>query len=68
MTGRASVPFAEQIQEIEQRGTPSETLTIYSPVAGIVIQKLRQEGDRVQTGDRIYTVADLNHLWVQMDA
>jgi Cu(I)/Ag(I) efflux system membrane fusion protein len=58
----------EQIQEIEQRGKPNEHITIYSPVGGIVIEKLRQEGDRVRTGDRIYTVADLSQLWVQMDA
>ncbi len=58
----------KQIQEIEQRGTPQEHLTIYSPAGGIVIQKLKQEGDRVRTGDRIYTVADLSLLWVQMDA
>ena len=58
----------QQIQEIEQRRKPTEHLTIYSPVGGIVIEKLKQEGDRVRTGDRIYTVADLSHLWVQMDA
>lgn len=58
----------EQVQEIEQRGKPNDHITIYSPVGGIVIQKLKQEGDRVRTGDRIYTVADLTHLWVQMDA
>lgn len=58
----------QQIQEIEQRRKPTDHLTIYSPVGGIVIEKLRQEGDRVRTGDRIYTVADLSHLWVQMDA
>ncbi|WP_404309639.1 efflux RND transporter periplasmic adaptor subunit [Neorhodopirellula lusitana] len=58
----------EQIQTIEQRGKSSETVTIYSPVGGVVVSKMKQEGDRVQTGDRIYTVADLNHLWVLMDA
>lgn len=58
----------KQIQEIEQRGKPNDHITIYAPVGGIVIQKLRQEGDRVRTGDRIYTVADLTQLWVQMDA
>lgn len=57
-----------QIQEIEQRGEPTDHITIYSPVSGIVIDKLKEEGDRVRTGDRIYTVADLSHLWVQMDA
>jgi Cu(I)/Ag(I) efflux system membrane fusion protein len=59
---------AEQIEEIEQLGKPNDHVTIYSPVAGIVIDKLKQEGDRVRTGDRIYTVADLNHLWMKMDA
>ncbi|MEZ6080432.1 MAG: efflux RND transporter periplasmic adaptor subunit [Pirellulaceae bacterium] len=58
----------KQIQEIEQRGKPTDHITIYSPVGGIVIQKMRQEGDRVRTGDRIYTVADLTQLWVQLDA
>ena len=58
----------EQIQTIEQRGKSSETVTIYSPAGGVVVAKNKQEGDRVQTGDRIYTVADLNVLWVQMDA
>ncbi|MDC0936958.1 efflux RND transporter periplasmic adaptor subunit, partial [Pirellulales bacterium] len=58
----------KQIQEIEQRGKPTDHLTIYSPVGGIVIQKLKQEGDRVRTGDRIYSIADLTHLWVQLDA
>ncbi|QDT13413.1 efflux RND transporter periplasmic adaptor subunit [Planctomycetes bacterium K23_9] len=58
----------EQIQTIEQRGRSSETVTIYSPAGGVVVAKNKQEGDRVQTGDRIYTVADLKVLWVQMDA
>lgn len=57
-----------QIKEIEQRGKPSTHLTLYSPAGGIVVKKHREEGDRVRTGDRIYTVADLDHLWVQMDA
>lgn len=58
----------KQIEEIEQRGEPSTHLTIYSPAGGIVVKKHREEGDRVRTGDRIYTVADLSHLWVLMDA
>ncbi len=57
-----------QIQEIEQRGTPNDHITIYSPIGGIVLEKMRQEGDRVRTGDRIYTVADLKQVWVKLDA
>ncbi len=58
----------EQIREIEQRGRPVTHLTIYSPISGTVIEKLRQEGDRVRLGDRIYTVADLSQVWVKLDA
>ncbi len=59
---------AEQIQAIEQRGTPSDHMTIYSPGSGIVIHKNAQEGLYVQTGTRIYTIADLSTVWVQLDA
>ena len=57
-----------QIGEIEQREKPTDHVTIYSPIGGVVVEKLKQEGDRVQTGDRIYTVADLNQVWVKLDA
>ncbi|MEE9369220.1 MAG: efflux RND transporter periplasmic adaptor subunit [Pontiella sp.] len=59
---------AEQIAEIETRGTPSDHMTIYSTVSGIVIQKNAQEGMYVQTGTRIYTIADLSKVWIQLDA
>ncbi|MFQ5712565.1 MAG: efflux RND transporter periplasmic adaptor subunit [Candidatus Scalinduaceae bacterium] len=58
----------KQIQEIEKSKKPSDHLTIYSPMSGIVIQKNRQEGDYVNIGDRIYKIADLNHVWVMLDA
>lgn len=57
-----------QLKDIEQQDKPSEHMTIYSPIGGIVVEKLRQQGDRVRTGDRIYTVADLSQLWVKLDA
>ena len=58
----------EQIARIEAGGVPQEHLTIYSPLTGIVIHKNAQEGMYVQTGTRIYTIADLSHLWVLLDA
>ncbi len=57
-----------QIQEIEQRGTARDHVTISSPVSGVVIHKHAQEGMYVQTGTRIYTIADLTHVWVRFDA
>jgi Cu(I)/Ag(I) efflux system membrane fusion protein len=57
-----------QIKQIEQQSQPSTHLTIYAPVSGIVIEKLKQEGERVALGDRIYTIADLSLVWVHLDA
>jgi len=58
----------EQIDEIERRGTANDHMTIYSPIGGIVIHKNAQEGMYVETGTRVYTVADLSQVWVQLDA
>jgi Cu(I)/Ag(I) efflux system membrane fusion protein len=58
----------EQITEIEHRGTPSDHVIIYSPIGGIVVDKHADEGEYVQTGTRIYTIADLSRVWVKLDA
>jgi Cu(I)/Ag(I) efflux system membrane fusion protein len=59
---------AEQVAALEKRGTPSDHMTIYSPAAGIVIHKNAQEGMYVKTGTKIYTVADLSNVWIQLAA
>lgn len=59
---------AEQIKEIEQRGKPTDHMTIYAPIGGIVVHKNATEGMYVSTGMRIYTIADLSHLWLKLDA
>lgn len=58
----------QQLKEIEKRGKPFERTTIYAPAGGIVIEKSALEGSYVKTGTKIYTIADLNHLWVRLDA
>ncbi len=58
----------QQIKEIEKRGTPTDHLTIFAPIGGIVIVKHAMEGMYVKTGMRIYTIADLSHVWVKLDA
>ena len=57
-----------QVREIEQQNEPSDHLTIYAPMSGIVIHKNAQEGMYVETGSRIYTIADLSQVWVKLDA
>ena len=59
---------ARQISAIEKRGTPKEHVTIYSPSSGLVINRNAQEGMYVKTGTRIFTIADLSRVWVQLDA
>ncbi|MFW6164325.1 MAG: efflux RND transporter periplasmic adaptor subunit, partial [Planctomycetota bacterium] len=50
----------EQVQAVERRGTPSDHVTIYAPTGGIVVKMHAQEGQYVQTGSKIYTLADLS--------
>lgn len=58
----------EQIQTIESSVVPSNVVTIYSPMTGVVIKKNGVEGAYVQTGTNIYTIADLSRVWVIFDA
>ncbi|MGD2088070.1 MAG: efflux RND transporter periplasmic adaptor subunit [Candidatus Aminicenantes bacterium] len=58
----------QQIRNIEKLGKPTDHLTIYSPMSGIVIRKNAVEGIYVKTGSKIYTIADLSKVWVKLDA
>jgi len=58
----------EQIEEIQKRGAPSDHMTINAPMSGIVIHKNAVEGMYVNTGSRIYTIADLSKVWAKLDA
>lgn len=57
-----------QIDRIERSGETSDHLTIYAPIGGVVVHKDATEGMYVQTGTRIYTIADLSKLWVVFEA
>jgi len=57
-----------QVDAIEERGTASDRVTIFSPQSGTVIEKRLDQGAYVQTGTPVYKIADLEHLWVQLEA
>lgn len=57
-----------QIDQIEIADEPVTHITVYSPMGGIVINKQATEGMYVNTGTTIYTLADLSHLWIKLDA
>jgi len=56
---------ADQIAHLEQTGEVSKTLTLVSPVNGIVLNKDVLEGQRVMPGQRLYRIADLSQVWVE---
>jgi Cu(I)/Ag(I) efflux system membrane fusion protein/cobalt-zinc-cadmium efflux system membrane fusion protein len=56
---------AEQIRELETRGTVARSITIYSPATGIVMSKNVTEGARVRAGSDLMTIADLSTVWVK---
>ena len=58
----------QQTEELIRRGTPSDHITLFAPIGGVVIKKDVLEGMYVQTGTRIYTIADLSRVWVILDA
>jgi len=58
----------DQIDDILRRGSPSEHLTLRSPMGGVVLDRHATTGMYVTTGMQIYTIADLSHVWVTLDA
>ncbi len=59
---------AAQIAEIERAQKPSDHLTIYAPASGVVVKRHVGQGAYVQTGARIYTIADLSQVWLELAA
>lgn len=57
----------EQIREIETTRKLNTHMTIYAPIGGTVIDKQAFEGQYVKEGERLYKIADLSKLWVDVD-
>ena len=57
-----------QIAEIESGEFDSDRLTIFAPIGGVVTHLAVREGDYLNTGSPIATVADLSRLWLDLEA
>lgn len=57
----------EQIRALAKSGESKRTLTLRSPVAGVITQKTVQQGMRFMPGEPLYQVADLSTVWVVAD-
>ena len=60
------IPDSE-IQRIEKSGQVSKTLTLSSPVSGVVLKKDAVAGLAIMPGMPLYTIADLSTVWVMAD-
>ena len=56
-----------QIARIEQTGEVTKTLTLVSPVNGVVLEKNVLEGQRFMAGTPLYRIADLSSVWAEGD-
>lgn len=55
----------EDIARIEHTGDVQRTITLRSPVSGVVVQKNVLAGQRVTAGDSLYRIADLSEVWLE---
>ncbi len=56
-----------QVKELAASGSSQRTLTLRSPVSGIVTEKKAVQGMRFMPGDALYQVTDLSSVWVMAD-
>ncbi|NVN92613.1 MAG: efflux RND transporter periplasmic adaptor subunit [Desulfuromonadales bacterium] len=56
-----------QIAALEKAGKPNIRLPIYTPLSGVVIEKMVQQGQYVNAGEVLFNIADLSRVWVEID-
>lgn len=54
-----------QIDEVLRNGRPMRTVTLSAPASGFVIDKKVVQGQSIQAGEELYTIADLSDVWVE---
>lgn len=57
----------EQFVELERQERPTVRIPVYPPFSGVVIEKIAMEGDYLDIGDSLLTIADLSVVWVNVD-
>lgn len=56
-----------ELQQLEQGGAIRRTVTVRSPVSGVVLEKPALKGMRFMPGEAIYQISDLSGLWLLAD-
>ncbi|MGO9566554.1 MAG: efflux RND transporter periplasmic adaptor subunit [Desulfomonilaceae bacterium] len=58
----------EQIENIKKQQKPNPYVTLRAPIGGVVTKKMAILGQFVKEGTEMYTINDLSHVWVKLDA
>jgi Cu(I)/Ag(I) efflux system membrane fusion protein len=58
----------DEVARMQKQEKPTISISIHSPFSGTVMQRFATEGSYVTTGARLYSVADLASLWIELDA
>jgi len=53
-----------QINAVLSSGRVMRTVALYAPASGIVLDKKVVQGQAIQAGEELYTIADLSDVWV----
>jgi multidrug efflux pump subunit AcrA (membrane-fusion protein) len=56
-----------QIDEILRTGEVRRTLTLHAPASGVVVEKNVVDGQAIQAGQTLYTIADLSEVWIDAE-
>ena len=57
----------QQVKDLAKSGKTKHSLTFYTPVNGIVLEKKALQGMRFMPGEMLYQIADLSSVWVMAD-
>jgi len=53
-----------ELTRLRDEGKPSNTITLRSPVGGVVVDKPSVQGMRFMPGEMLYRIADLSSVWL----
>ena len=57
-----------QIDQIEKSGKASPTMDVYATLTGYLTARKISQGDYVNTGQAMFSIADLDNVWIELDA
>ena len=56
-----------ELQRLQREGTARRTISLRSPVSGVVLEKPALKGMRFMPGEALYKISDLSALWLLAD-